>query len=133
MKEDAMARTGRPLPSLELSAAEQQELLRLERRRTTAQALALRARIVLACAEGRSNTEVAQRCRVTRPTVGKWRQRYVERRMDGLLDEPPPRHPPTVSDEAVGPGLLQTPGAQPTHATHSGPRPRAQGSGVRHS
>src|SRR6266851_41432 len=59
----AMARTGRPLPPLELSAAEQHELQRLERRRTTAQALALRARIVLACAEGRSNTEVARICR----------------------------------------------------------------------
>ena len=128
-----MARTGRPLPALELSAAEQQELQRLERRRTTAQALALRARIVLACAEGRSNTEVAQRCRVTRPTVGKWRRRYVERRMDGLFDEPRPGHPRTVSDEEVERVLVQTLESQPQNATHWSTRSMAQASGLSQS
>jgi transposase len=58
------------------------------RRPKTAQALALRARIVLLCAEGRSNTEVARRVQVTLATVGKWRQRFLLLRLDGLLDEP---------------------------------------------
>jgi transposase len=101
-----------------LSAAEREELQRLERRRTTAQALALRARIVLACAEGRSNTEVAQLCQVTRPTVGKWRQRFLERRLDGLQDEPRPGHPRTVSDADVERVLVMTLETQPANATH---------------
>jgi transposase len=133
MKEDAMARTGRPLPPLELSAAEQRELQRLERRRTTAQALALRSRIVLACAEGRSNTEVARMCRVTRPTVGKWRQRYVERRIEGLLDEPRPGHPRTVIDEDVERVLVMTLEGQPKNATHWSTRSMAQASGLSQS
>jgi len=128
-----MSRTGRPLPPLKLSAAELQELQRLERRRTTAQALAQWARIVLACAQGRSNTEVARLCRVTRPTVGKWRQRYVERRTDGLLDEPRPGHPRTVSDEDVERVLVQTLGSQPKHATHWSTRLMAQASGLSQS
>lgn len=128
-----MARTGRPLPPLELSAAEQQELRRLERRRTSAQALALRARIVLACAEGRSNTEVARACRVTRPTVGKWRQRYVEQRMDGLLDEPRPGHPRTVTDDEVESVLVMTLESQPKNATHWSTRTMARASGLSQS
>lgn len=128
-----MARTGRPLPPLELSKAEQHELQRLERRRTSAQALALRARIVLACAEGWSNTEVARRCRVTRPTVGKWRQRYVERRIDGLLDEPRPGHPRTVSDEDVERVLVMTLESQPKDATHWSTRSMAKASGLSQS
>src|SRR5216683_2770335 len=128
-----MARTGRPLPPLELSAAEQHELRRLERRRNSAQALALRARIVLACAEGRSNTEVARICRVTRPTVGKWRQRYVEQRIDGLLDEPRPGHARTVSDEDVERVLVMTLESQPQHATHWSTRSMAEASGLSQS
>jgi len=128
-----MARTGRPLPRLGLSEAETEELRRLERRRTTAQALALRARIVLACAEGHSNTEVARRCRVTRPTVGKWRQRFVERRLDGLHDEPRPGHPRTVSDEDVERVLVMTLESQPADATHWSTRSMAKASGLSQS
>jgi predicted transcriptional regulator len=72
MEEDATAHTGRPLPPLELSVEETEELRRLERRLTAAQALALSARMILACAEGRSKSEVARSCRVTRPTVRTW-------------------------------------------------------------
>ena len=125
-----MARTGRPLVALELSAAEREELQRLERRRTTAQALALRARIVLACSEGRSNTEVARLCRVTRPTVGKWRQRFLERRLDGLQDEQRPGHPRTVSDADVERVLVMTLETRPPNATHWSTRSMAKASGL---
>jgi len=128
-----MARTGRPLPPLELSVEETEELRRLERRRTTAQALALRARIILACAEGRSNSEVARSCRVTRPTVGKWRQRFVERGIEGLLDEPRPGRPRTVSDEGVERVLVMTLESQPADATHWSTRSMARASGLSQS
>ena len=75
---------GRPLSPLTLIPAEQQQLLEWARRPKTAQALALRARIVLFSAEGRSNTEVARQVRVTLATVGKWRQRFLRLRRDGL-------------------------------------------------
>ena len=76
----------RALPELTLTAEENNRLLEWARRRTTAQALALRARIVLTCAQGTTNRQVAERCRVTVQTVGKWRRRFVEQRLDGLLD-----------------------------------------------
>jgi FixJ family two-component response regulator len=67
---------GRPIPTLQLSREARQTLERWVRRRTSAQALSLRARIVLACAEGKSNTVVAREMRVSKPTVGKWRSRF---------------------------------------------------------
>jgi transposase-like protein len=69
-----------------LTTQETHQLLEWTRRHKTSQALALRARIVLACAEGQNNSEVARSCRVIRQTVGKWRSRLLERRLDGLLD-----------------------------------------------
>jgi transposase len=116
-----------------LSVEETEELRRLERRRTTAQALALRARIILACAEGRSNGEVARSCGVTRPTVGKWRQRFVERSVEGLLDEPRPGRPRTVSDEDVERVLVMTLESQPADATHWSTRSMAGASGLSQS
>jgi transposase len=133
MKEDAMARSGRPLSVLELSAAEMEELRRWERRRKTAQALALRARIILHCAQGGSNSEVAERLGVARPTVGKWRQRYVERRGAGLLDEPRSGHPRTVSDADIERMLVRTLESQPTDATHWSTRSMADASGLSQS
>jgi transposase len=88
---------GRPLSPLTLAPAERQRLLEWTRRPKTAQALALRARIVLLCAAGRSNTEVG-RVQVALATVGKWRQRFVLLRLDGLLDEPRPGTPRRLSD-----------------------------------
>src|SRR5712691_2945858 len=128
-----MARSGRPLPVLELSAAETEELRRWERRRKTAQALALRARIILHCAQGRSNGEVAERLGIARPTVGKWRQRFVERRGAGLLDEPRSGHPRTVSDADIEQMLVRTLESQPTDATHWSTRSMANASGLSQS
>ena len=128
-----MARTGRPLPALELSPAEREELQRWERRRKTAQALALRARIILSCAQERSNGEVAQLLGVARPTVGKWRQRFVEQRSAGLLDAPRSGHPRTVSDDDVERMIVRTLESQPADATHWSTRSMATASGLSQS
>ena len=68
------------------------------RRPKTAQRLALRSRIVLAAADGQSNTAIAADLRVTLPTVVKWRQRFLDRRLDGLTDDPRPGPPRTITD-----------------------------------
>src|SRR2546426_9267492 len=81
---------GRRLPELTLTGEENNRLVEWTRRRKSAQALALRARIVLACADGALNGDVARRLHVTSQTVGKWRQRFVDLRLDGLLDAPVP-------------------------------------------
>jgi transposase len=96
-----MARTGRPKAPLLLTNDERQTLGRWSRRAKSAQALALRCRIVLACAEGTSNSQVAAELGVSLPTVGKWRARLVARRLDGLVDEPRPGAPRTITDEQV--------------------------------
>src|ERR671917_368121 len=87
--------------TIELTDDERARLEAWTRRRTSAQGLAQRARIVLAAADGRSNTEIAQRVGVTRPTVAKWRNRFAERRLDGLVDEPRPGRPRTITDDKV--------------------------------
>jgi hypothetical protein len=86
---------------LVLSEDEHQTLTRWARRRKSSQALALRSRIVLGCAQGLSNKEVAARERVSQPTVGKWRSRFVEARLDGLVDDPRPGRPASVTAEQV--------------------------------
>ena len=95
-----MAR-GHQMPELRLTTDERDTLERWARRPTTAQALAQRARMILVCAEGRPNEHVARRERVTRQTVGRWRARFVSKRLDGLLDEPRPGALRTISDEQV--------------------------------
>ena len=84
---------GRPIPPLHLSSDERESLERWKRRPTTAQALALRSRIILRCSEGKTNTVVAGEIGLAKQTVGKWRARFIERRLDGLLDEPRPGGP----------------------------------------
>lgn len=84
---------GRPLPELKLTAEENNRLVEWTRRHKTSQALAMRARIVLACAQGAQNIEAAARLHVSKQMVGKWRRRFVERRLDGLLDDPRPGRP----------------------------------------
>ena len=94
-------RTGRPVAKIELSAEVASILEGYTQRRKTAQGLALRARIVLGCASGLSNKAVAARERVTAQTVGKWRRRFLERGVDGLLDEPRPGVPRKIDDAKV--------------------------------
>ncbi len=102
----------------ELSDDELQELQGWLRRSRTSQALALRARIVLACAEGVSDTAVAERLGMTRVTVGKWRHRFLEKGCDGLLDEPRPGAPRRISDEDVERVITTTLESMPRGATH---------------
>jgi transposase len=117
---------GRPLKELRLSQAERDELMRWTRRASTGQALALRARIVLDCASGMSNTEVAARRQVTQQMVGKWRGRFVERRAEGLLDEPRPGKPRTLDDERIERLIAATLNEQPRGATHWSTRAMAK-------
>ena len=106
------------LAPLVLTTEERETLLRWTRRAKTAQALALRARLVLASATGTSNSDVARHFRVTRPTVGKWRARFVTHRLDGLLDEPRPGAPRTIADETIEDVLRLTLESTPRDATH---------------
>jgi transposase len=112
---------GRPKAELMLTEPEREELVALTLRRKTAQALALRARIVLACADGQDSKVVAARQRVTPQTVGKWRARYVERRLDGLLDAPRSGAPRTIDDARVDAVIAKTLESVPNGATR---RPR---------
>src|ERR687889_286199 len=113
-----MARTGRPKAVLELTVDECEQLQRWARRRTSAQALAMRSRIVLACAQGRSNTAVADELGVSVQMVGKWRARFVEARLDGLADDPRPGRPASITGEQVEDIVLATLESTPANATH---------------
>jgi transposase len=106
------------LAELVLSDDERSQLQAWARRPKSAQALALRSRIVLAAAEGGGNTEVAARLGISRLTVGKWRARFVADRLDGLLDEPRPGRPRTVLDEQVEAVITRTLESTPGDATH---------------
>ena len=96
-----MASTGRQRRPLALSSDEREELERLVRRRKSSQQVALRARIVLTSAEGLSNLAVAEKLGASRLTVGKWRERFIDHRLDGLLDEPRPGAPRKISDKKI--------------------------------
>jgi transposase len=124
-----MAR-GRPMAPLVLTEEQRATLEGWVRRRTSAQALALRARIVLLSASGMSNAAVAREVRVTGQTVGKWRRRFLERGPAGLLDEPRPGAPRTVGDEAVERVIALTLEATPPAATHWSTRALAARAGV---
>lgn len=121
---------GRPLEAIELSTAEREDLEAWTRRPKTAQALAQRARAILLCAEGLANTAVAARVGWTQQTVGKWRRRFLERRLDGLLDEPRPGAPRRISDAAVERVLVLTLESTPADATHWSTRSLAKASGL---
>ena len=113
-----MPRTGRPKALLVLTAEEREQLTRDARRATSSQALALRSKIVLGCAEGVDNKVVAARLGCTEDTVGKWRKRFVANRLDGLTDEPRPGGPRTISVDQVEEVIVATLESTPPNATH---------------
>jgi transposase len=121
---------GRPKAQLVLSETEREQLEALTLRRKTAQALALRARIVLGCASGADNKAVAARQRVTQQTVSKWRARFVEHRVDGLLDAPRPGAPRTIDDTRVDALIAKTLESVPAGATHWSTRSMAREAGL---
>src|SRR5215213_2449288 len=113
-----MAERGRPKAPLVLTDEERETLVRWSRRRKSAQSLALRARIVLACAEGKTNKAVAEELRVWPQTITKWRGRFVRERLEGLSDEPRPGAPRTITDEQVEAVVVATLEELPKDATH---------------
>ena len=121
---------GRPLTPITLTADERSKLASWSRRPKTAQRLALRSRIVLAAADGQSNTAIAADLRVTLPTVGKWRQRFRDKRLDGLTDEPRPGPPRTVTDAHVEDVVTKTLESKPANATHWSTRGMAKATGL---
>src|SRR3712207_8116849 len=114
-----------------LSEADRSRLQGWVRRRKTGQALATRARIVLACAgPGSTNGGVAAALGVSRPTVALWRGRFAERGLDGLLDEPRSGAPRRITDEQVERAVATTPEAAPADATHWSTRSLARATGL---
>src|SRR2546429_1401243 len=118
------------LEPLVLADAERRILQGWATRRKTAQGLALRARIVLACAEGRSNIAVAARLGISRTTVRKWRSRFLARRLDGLGDEPRPGVARTITDAQVEEVVVRTLEEVPEGATHWSKRELARRAGI---
>jgi len=113
-----MPRTGRPKAELILSAEEREQLTRWSRRAKSSQALALRSKIVLACAGDMDNKTVAEQLRCSDATVGKWRGRFVEHRLDGLTDEQRPGRPRTITVDQVEDVVVATLESTPKNATH---------------
>ena len=120
----------RPLAELTLSPEQGKVLRSLASRRTTAQGLADRARIVLACAEGVQNQQVAMDLGFNKATVGKWRRRFIESGLDGLYDEPRPGTPRTITDEQVEAVIIRTLESTPRNGTHWSSRMMAKDSGL---
>jgi transposase len=122
------------LAPLELTEDEGRTLSAWARRRTTAQALALRSRIVQRCAAGGTIGEVAAELGVSRDTVSKWRSRFLRDRLEGLADEPRPGRPRTISDEKVETVITATlEQAPPGGDTHWSTRSMARSAGLSQS
>jgi transposase len=118
---------------IELTDDERGQLEAWARRRTSAQALAQRSRIVLLAAEGLKNTEIAKRLGTGRPMITKWRNRFAEHRLDGLTDEPRPGQPRTISDAQVEQVIVKTLETTPKDATHWSTRSMAREVGLTQS
>lgn len=129
-----MARTGRPkLESLVLTDDERAALGRYKARARSARQLAFRASIILRCAEGGTDIEVAASLRTSRLTVGKWRRRFIAKRLDGLMDEPRPGAPRQVGDDEIEGLITKTLETTPKGRTHWSTRSMAKAVGVSHS
>ncbi len=121
---------GRPTKPLDLTPDEIEKLTTLARRRKTSQSMAIRARIVLGCGAGSSNGEVAQRLGITAATVCKWRERFRQQRLEGLLDEPRPGAPRTITDAQVETVITKTLETMPANSTHWSTRLMAAETGL---
>jgi len=119
--------------AIELSGEERAQLEAWTRRRTSAQALAQRSRVVLLAAEGLKNTEIAERLEINRAMARKWRSRFAEQRLEGLLDEPRPGRPRTVTDDQVEEVIVRTLETTPRDATHWSTRSMAREVGLTQS
>lgn len=125
-----MARRGRPVPKITLTEDERETLKRYVRRRKTAQALALRSRIILLAAAGKSGIEIAAQLGINDATVSKWRRRFVERRLDALADAPRSGRPRTIEDDRVEECIRLTLEEEPEDATHWSTRTMAERVGM---
>ena len=111
-------RTGRPKKLMEIADEDRDKLQTIARRPKSAQAMAMRARIVLCCGEGMSNSEVARKLRITGATVGKWRERFRKQGLDGLLDEPRVGAPRKITDQQIDEVVTKTLESMPANGTH---------------
>jgi len=126
-----MAKRGRPATPIRLTDADRAELQRWARRHTTAQNLAMRARIILACEdETATGAQIAASVGCARPTVSKWRRRFADQGIDGLIDEPRPGAPRTITDDVVEQIVVDTLETAPKNATHWSTRSMAAKHGL---
>lgn len=125
-----MGRAGRPTVVIELSEEEQETLRRWMRRHSSSQALALRSRIVLACGDGKTNSEIAAELGCHQVTVSKWRHRFAAERLEGLSDAPRPGAARTIGDEVVEAVVVQTLETTPGQDTHWSTREMAARHGI---
>jgi transposase len=123
-------RTGRPKKPLEVPAEDREKLSLIARRPKSSQAMAMRARIVLSCEQGMSNSEVARKVHVTGATVGKWRERFREFGLDGLLDEPRVGAPRRITDRQIEEVVTKTLESMPANSTHWSTRLMAEQMGL---
>jgi transposase len=126
-------RTGRPKKPVTVDPADQEKLELLARRPKTAQRVALRSKIILGAAEGESNQEIARRLGITGATVGKWRERFRLRGLEGLSDEPRPGTPRRITDAQVEEAVTRTLESTPVAATHWSTRLLAEQVGLSQS